>query len=222
MQNKQAIIGIIAAAVILFGAVGVFLYSQKNQKSEPNSTAVTESPKEKASMDNDIISILKSGKTQKCTFATDDANGGTTTGTSYISGDMMRTDIANSKDGKSSNIYVIRNGDDNYIWGSDFPSNTGMKMTLSIDEYEVNENAKKYFDPNMKADYKCSAWTVDSALFTPPASIKFQDLSAMMKGLIQSVSKSPTGTTNSASSECTICNSLSGEAKSACLKQFSC
>lgn len=222
MQNKQAIFGIIAAAVILFGAIGVFLYSQKNQKSEPNTTAVTQSPKEEISMASDLTSILKSGKTQKCTFSYTDEEENTTTGSAYISGKQMRTDVKSTASGKESTIYVLRNGDDNYIWGSDFPNNTGMKMTLSIDEYVSNENSKKYFDPNMKADYKCSAWTVDASLFTPPANVKFQDISAMMQGVMEKVSKSPTGTAGSDSSECTICNSLSGDAKNACLKQFGC
>ncbi len=220
MQNKQAIIGIIAAIIILVGAGGVFLYSQNKNSSEPNTTTATEKTNKDTSLENNLAAILKSGKNQQCTFTYADENGNNTNGTAYISGDKMRTNVTSSTNGKSSTIYVIRNGDDNYIWGSDFPNNTGMKMTLSIDEYIDNEESKKYFDPNLNAQYDCSDWTPESNMFTAPTNIKFQDISALMQGVMQSASKSPTGT--SSTSECSICNSLTGDAKNACLKQFSC
>ncbi len=222
VQNKQAIIGIIAAVVILIGAVGVFLYSQNNKKSEPNTTTTTNETDKNISMASDLTSILKSGKTQQCTFSYTDESGNSTSGKTYMTSGQMRTDVTSSVNAKSSTIYVIRDGDDNYIWGSDFPNNTGMRLTMSIDEYASNENSKKYFDPNMKADYECGGWTVDSTMFTPPSSVKFQDLSAMMKDVIQSVSKIPTGAAGSTTSECSICNSLTGDAKTVCMKQFSC
>lgn len=217
MQNKQAIIGIVAAAVILIGAVGVFLYSRNNKNSEPNTIASNQT-QDQTAMESDLTSILKSGKTQQCTFNYSDENGYSVNGTAYIAGTQMRTDVQNSINGKSSTIYVIRDGDDNYIWGSDFPNNTGIKMTMSIDEYTTNEDSKKYFDPNIKADYDCKGWTKDNSKFTPPANIKFQDLSVMMKDVMQGASNIPTG----GQSECSICNSLTGDAKSACMKQFSC
>lgn len=220
MQNKQAIIGIVAAIIILVGAGGVFLYSQNKSSTEPNTTVATQETNENTSLENNLVAILKSGKNQKCTFTYADESGNKTNGTAYISGDKMRTNVTSSTNGKSSTIYVIRNGGDNYIWGSDFPNNTGMKMTLSIDEYINNEDSKKYFDPNLNADYDCSDWTPESSMFTTPANIKFQDISAMMQGVMQSVSKSPTG--SGSNSECSICNSLTGDAKNACLKQFSC
>ena len=220
MQGKQAIIGIIAAIVILLGAGGVFLYSQ-NKNPEPNTTVATEESNEETSMENNLASILKSGKTQQCTFTYADESGNNTNGTAYISGDQMRTDVTSTTSNKSSTIYVIRNGDDNYIWGSDFPNSTGLKMTMSIDEYASNEESKKYFDPNLNAQYDCSEWTADEAIFTPPTNIKFQDLSSMIKGMIQGASKTPTAGAGS-TSECSICNSLTGDAKTACMKQFSC
>lgn len=221
VQNKQAIIGIAAAVIILVGAVGVYFFTQKNKEIQPNTTTATQKTNEESSMESDLTSILKSGKTQQCTFSYTDEKENTTSGNAYMTGSQMRTDVNSSVNGKSSSIYVIRNGDDNYIWGSDFPNNTGLKMTLSIEEYASNEDSKKYFDPNLKADYKCKDWTVDSTMFSLPANIKFQDIGALMKSVIQGASKTPTGTTGS-TSECSICNSLTGDAKTACIKQFSC
>ncbi len=221
VQNKQAIIGIVAAAIILVGAVGVYFFTQKNKEVQPNTTTATQETNEESSTESDLTSILKSGKTQQCTFSFTDEKGNTTSGNAHMTGNQMRTDVNSNVNGKSSAIYVIRNGDDNYIWGSDFPNNTGMKMTLSIEEYASNDDSKKYFDPNMKADYDCKGWTADPTMFTPPSNIKFQDLSAMMQGMMKGTTKTPTNAAGS-TSECSICNSLTGDAKSACLKQFSC
>lgn len=221
VRNKQALIGIIAAVVILVGAVGVFLYSQNKNESESNTTVTTEQASDSTSMESNLASIFKSGQTQQCNFSSDEGNGNTTSGIIYMSGNQMRTDITSNIDNKSSSIYVIRDGDENYIWGSEFPNNTGMKMTLSVEEYETNEESKKYFDPSKKIDYSCSGWTIDPSVFTPPTTIKFQNLSSLIQGMMQGASKAPTGTAGS-TSECTICNSLTGDAKSACMKQFSC
>ena len=220
MQSKQAIIGIIAAVVILAGAVGVFLYSQNKNDSEPTATVATDESKETTSLESNLTSILKSGKTQQCTFTYADESGNATNGEAFIAGEQMRTNVTSSTNGKSSTIYVIRNGDENYIWGSDFPNNTGLNLTMSIDEYVNNEESKKYFDPNLNAEYDCSDWTADTTIFTPPTNIKFQDISAMMQGVMKGASNTPSGT--AASSECSICNSLSGDAKTACMKQFTC
>lgn len=221
VQNKQAIIGIIAAIVILSGAAGVFLYSQNKNEPEPNTTTATEQKNEAESLESNLASILKAGKTQKCTFTYADEGGNSTKGMAYLTKNQMRTDVTSTTNGKSSTIYVIRNGDDNYIWGSDFPDNTGLKMTMSLDEYASNEESKKYFDPNLNAKYDCSNWTVDSSMFTPPTNIKFQDIGALLQGMMKGASKAPTGTAGS-SSECSICNSLTGDARTACMKQFSC
>lgn len=221
MQNKQAIVGIIAAAVILAGAVGVFLYSQNKNDPEPNTTAATEQTKEDSTIASDLTSILKSGQTQKCNFSSDEENGNSTSGIVYMTRNQMRTDVTSNINNNSSSIYVIRDGDENYIWGSEFPNNTGMKMTLSIEEYESSEESKKYFDPSKKAEYSCSGWTIDPSVFTPPTNIKFQDIGALLQGMMKGASKAPTSATGG-TSECTICNSLTGDAKTACMKQFSC
>lgn len=220
-MTKQAIIAVVVAVVIVLGAGGAFLYSKNKPASQPNSTTATQSANEESSMSSDLTSILKSGKTQQCSFSYDEQNGNSTSGVTYLSSDKMRTDINSTTNGKSSTIYVIRNGDDNYIWGSEFPNNTGMKMTMSIDEYASNTDSKKYFDPTKKIDYSCSGWTIDSSVFTPPSNVKFQDFSAMIEGVMKAVSKTPTGAQGN-SEQCNICNSLTGDAKTTCRTQLNC
>lgn len=224
MQNKQALIGIIAAAIILLGAGGVFLYSQnKPASNQPSSTTTVgnEETTKETTMSNSLTDLLSSGKTQKCTFSYSDENGGTE-GTAYINNQNMRADLnITTADKKVSQMSMIRKDDDNYIWGGDFPDGTGLKMTLSAEEFTSNEDSKKYFDTSKKADYDCSGWTVDSSLFVPPTNIKFSDLSSMMKGVIKSETK-PSGTTNSTGANCSVCNSLTGDAKATCMSSLGC
>lgn len=224
MQNKQALIGIVAAAIILLGAGGVFLYSQnKPSEQQPNSTTTaTKEENKDSSIGSTLTELLKSGKTQQCNFSYDDVGSGKTEGVTYISGENMRTDLTTTNlANKKSAIYIVRNGDDSYIWGSEFPNSTGLKMTISVDEYMNNESAKDYFDPNKKVNYDCKSWVTNASIFTPPANVKFTDLSAMMQGFTNSTKTtgSPTGSSNS---QCSACNSLTGDAKTACMSSLGC
>lgn len=217
MQNKQAIIGIIAAAIILVGAGGAFLYSKNNPKpTDSNTTKALD--QESMSTKNNILGLLKSGKTQKCTFAYDDPESGSTEGIVYLTGNQMRSDISMTTDGKSSAINMIRNGDDTYIWGSSIPNNMGIKMTISQDELISDTSSKDYLDVTQEVDYKCDAWTVNSTVFSLPTNIKFTDISEVMQDAI----KAKPSTTGSPSSQCSICSSLSGEAKDTCLSSLNC
>lgn len=223
MQNKQALIGIVAAAIILLGAGGVFLYSQNKPASNQPSSTTTVGNEEKttSAMGSSLTELLQAGKTQECTFSYSDENGGTK-GTVYINNQNMRGDLEiTTADKKVSQMNMIRKGDDNYIWGGGFPSGTGLKMTLSADEFTSNEDSKKYFDASKKTNYDCGGWTVDSTVFVPPSNVKFSDLSGMMQGVMKSGAK-PSGTTNSTGTNCSVCNNLTGDAKSACITSLGC
>lgn len=217
MQNKQAIIGIIAAFIILVGAGGAFLYSKSSPKSTDSNTTKALDQKN-TSAKNNILGLLKSGKTQKCTFSSEDPNSGSTERTVYLTGNQMRSDISMTINGKSSAINMIRNGNDTYIWGSSIPNNMGIKMTISQDDLISDTASKNYLDVTQKVDYKCESWTVNSTVFSLPTNIKFSDISGVMQDAI----KAKPSTTGSPSSQCSICNSLVGEAKTACLSSFNC
>lgn len=208
-MNKQILIGIIAAAIILLGGVGAFLYSKNKPAQNPPTTSTSENQSGQTMSDN-LLGLLSSGKTQQCTFDSSDPASGGINGTVYLSGNKMRGDFKIATEGSQVNqISMIRNGDDNYIWGEGFPGGTGIKMTLSMDEYTSDAESKKYFDPTQKVEYKCDSWVVDSSVFTPPSNVKFSDISEMMK-------------VTPSASNCSICNSLTGDAKTSCLAQLNC
>lgn len=214
VQNKQAIIGIVAAAIILLGAGGVFLYSKNKPAAEPSSTTtvtqVTKTPSE-SMMSASLKDLFAGGKTSQCTF---DVKGaiGETKGTVYVADTKAYGEFGTTTNGKTTTTHLIRNADTFYVWGDSIP--TGMKMTMSVDEMasKMQGSAQyKDLDPNQKTDYKCSGWTVDSSVFVPPSNIKFTDLGGMMKTTVK-----PSG------ANCSVCNSLTGDVKNACLSQLGC
>lgn len=209
MNTKLLAIG--AALILLLAAGGFYLFGQsgKTQTPSDNSTTATENDNNSKS----LMDLISSGQSQRCTFETSGEDG-TTKGTAYVSGTNARTDIVTTVDGKESEISMIRKGDDNYIWGSDLEQ--GIKMTLSLDELSKNSQATQYtgsVDPNQKVNFNCMPWTVDDSLFTPPANIKFTDMSAIMEKM-----KGTTGTMPNTS----VCDSIEDpDDKASCIKALS-
>lgn len=171
------IIAIVVAIIILLGAGGIFLYSQKQNPTTKSSTNPTPTKAEQAISPTSLLDLLASGKTQSCTFSDKRDDGSSTEGTIYLTGTKMRGDITNiTKDKKTSMVYMIRDGDTTYIWGTDLPQ--GIKMTLSANDLKTNTQANQYV--NTTAKYKCSGWTLDSSKFVVPTNIKFTDVSSIM------------------------------------------
>jgi len=219
MQNKQAIIGIVAAIVILLGAGSVYLLNKNKTVIQPaaTSTATQQTTSSNNASQSSLKDLFTMGSNKKCTFDTKTATS-ETTGTFYVSGTNARGDLATTTNGKTSSTNLVRNNDTFYIWGDSLPS--GVKMTMSVDEMASKMNGGQYssINPNEKVDFKCDNWTVDSSLFTPPASIKFMDMGNVMT----SVTGTQAQTSPSAASQCNLCSSLTGAAKTSCMTSFHC
>ena len=196
-MQKQIIIGVAIIALLLLGAGGYFLFSKNSANPTQTQTSATneaETATENSAMSS-LIDLVTSGKTNQCTFDVA-AETGSTKGTIYIAGEKMRGDIeTTTKEGKTSQMYMIRDNDMYYMWGGELPS--GIKMTFDVDELKTNTQASQNVDLNAKIDYRCSDWIADNSKFTPPSNVKFTDLSSMME------KESPTGTkTQTGSSPC--------------------
>jgi len=224
-MTRQAILAIVVGILILFGGVGAFLYSKnKPADTTSNATVSTEiTDDSNGNLQGTIKDILSSGDTSTCTFSTSGPTSDTA-GTVYVSEDKARGNFVTTIDGKNTNSHLLRDGDTFYVWGDGIP--TGMKMTMSIDQMTSaieNDSTYSSIDPNMNVEYKCDSWTEDPTVFTPPSNIKFTSMDSLMQ---MGLSKAPTGAQSNppgaASNECAICNSLSGQAKTACQEQFSC
>ncbi|MEK9175927.1 MAG: hypothetical protein AAB520_00630 [Patescibacteria group bacterium] len=224
MRNKQAIIGIVIAVIILVGAAGAFMLNKNKTATQPNSTTSatnTTNTSSNSAMSGSIQDIFRSTENRKCDFNVAGKSGGETQGTIYTSNNKTYGELTTTSNGKSSKMYLIRNGETFYMWGDSLP--TGVKLTMSVDEMgsKMSGNASYgNFDPNQKVDFKCGSWTVDSGKFTLPANVKFMDTGSMMINSTTTPAKS--SNTTGASSQCSICNSLTGEAKTSCLTSLNC
>jgi hypothetical protein len=232
LKNKTILIALAVGLILVLGGSAAFLNSQK----KPSQNTTTNTATENQSEADNLIGLLKSGKTQQCNFTSKNEDGSDTIGVVYITRDQMRSDITITENGEESEISLIRKGNENYIWGSNFPDNSGLKMTMDIEDLANNQSAKEYIDPSQKVDYDCQSWTVNNNVFTPPASVEFNDLSSFMQDALRDALNNSNSTTNSTNnttnntsnnttndaSGCNICESLSGDAKDVCKNQLNC
>jgi len=187
MNSK--VIAIVVVLIILLGLGGIFLYSKSSKSVAPVKTAqITQTPAKSQNTFNNttLAGLIALGQNLRCTFSVTGTNGDTTNGTFYVSKANVRGDFTiKTTDGKQNQVSMIRIGDTNYIWGSALPS--GIKMTLSLDKIRQSAQVSQYQAVTQKTNYSCLPWNVDASLFTPPANIKFTDVTSM-------IPVSPTGT----------------------------
>ncbi|MFA6050448.1 MAG: hypothetical protein WC761_04605 [Candidatus Paceibacterota bacterium] len=106
---------------------------------------------------------------------------GEANGTVYVSGTSMRGDFT-TKSGETMAIEssMIKQGDSVYFWSGE----NGGKVALT-EAMKAEAGASSNVSLNDNVSYKCAAWSPDASKFTVPTSVKFIDISAMMKGQIK-------------------------------------
>jgi len=158
--------------------------------------------------------LLGMGKTVKCT-ATTASDKFTTTGTTYVSGDKMRSDTTSQAgDAPQTNSHIIIADGWMYMWSEG--ASTGMK--LNINEMKQNsppgtENANPGSPSasnqlDNKTDFNCSSWTADESVFAIPQNVTFTDQSAVLNNLKNNV---PPASGNA----CAVCDSIPNAAAKA-------
>lgn len=216
-MNKKLIA--IVVGILLLGVAGIAYAKMKaGGTGLPGSTAsITGGAKS-------LKDLLTSGVAQKCTYSTTEGTG-TSEGTTYISGGKMRGDFSTTVSGKVTKSHMITDGKSSYIWTDG--EKTGFKSTIADtttgnapDTTNTTANVSGQGSGlNQKADYKCLAWVTDGSFFTAPSDIKFTDLSEMFKVTPAPAGKA--GTTDN-TSQCAVCDSLSGTDKTQCLSSLNC
>ena len=198
-MNKNLFIGI---AILLLLGGGYFYFS----KSPVN-------PIKKAAsglIKGNIQDLFAKGTNMQCAFKnTDEEN--STEGTIYVSGKKMRGNFSlKQTDGKTIVSNIIRDENYGYTWLEGQTQGTKIKV-------ETSEKKEDLFAlDDKKIDYDCKSWNVDSGLFTPPANIKFQDLSAQVEQI-----KKTTEEFNE--SKCDTCNQIpAGTTRDQCLQALNC
>ncbi len=156
-----------------------------------------------------LAALFASGQSVQCTY-TDTVNGQNIQGKVYVGGGKMRADTAMSIQGQPTNVHLVFDGATAYTWMDGLPS--GSKFAMDPATMQASGNGQSGLDAQKKLNYNCTSWSVDSSLTTPPSSISFIDLSAVMPG--------GAGTTGGVG--CSACDSLSGSAQAQCKAALKC
>lgn len=184
-MNKNAILGIVAVAVILI--IAGFMIARTNTEQQINQEQTSPVAPESetgavpaASEQKSLRDLLALGVSQQCAFTDDTANG-----TVYVSGSMIRSDFTIVSDDKSMTAHTIVRDNTSYFWTDD--STTGFKAAMN----EVPHGSAtasfdattQSLDVDKKGDYSCSPWVVDDSMFTAPSTVVFNDYSQMLQGI---------------------------------------
>jgi hypothetical protein len=212
---------IIGTLIILALAAGGY-YWYNNKQNEQAATQTDTSTTTMTTMDNtdaeatntgnseSLAALLQSGENQTCTYEYSN-NGNTISGAVYLSGDKMRNNYEMTGTDQNMTGSMIRDGDTMYVWGSSTPQ--GIKMQFDMDKLQEQMQNMAPVDVNAQTQYNCESWNVDENMFVPPSDVTFNDMSAMMNSM-------PAMT--NPEDACKVCDSLTGDNKTACLQEFNC
>ncbi len=211
-MNNKAVIGIIAAVVVL-GAI--FFATRGNNSSDVASDSSSADSASGASMENTTIKSLIAGEgSRKCTFKTTEA-GVESSGTVYAGGGKMRGDFTSTIEGKETMSHMIYDGTTSYIWMDG--QATGFKMALDA-EQTASAEQNQSVDVNKNYEFDCDSWSVDNSKFEVPGNVEFSDFSAMAGAAASANAAAGTaGSTDTKALQQAACNNLPEAAKAQCL-----
>lgn len=130
--------------------------------------------------------MIALGKSFHCTFSYEVEKGVTSSGEFYVDGKnrKFRTEsvVKGTETSKDIRSMMIFDNDMMYAW-SDNQTYPAMKMKVDTSVgADAEADQSGLYDT---AEYRCKKWTVDEAMFTPPANIQFIDYQKMMGSLGQ-------------------------------------
>ncbi|MEK7559516.1 MAG: hypothetical protein AAB521_04380 [Patescibacteria group bacterium] len=215
-MNKNVIIAIVALVLIVLGS-GAYIMSKNSAKAPSSQTSPNQSSSGDSISPKSMKDLLTAGQSQKCTF-TDKIAEADSQGTVYVANGKMRGDFDSQVSGESYIMHMIVKDNQSYTWTEG--QTTGFMMEFNPDkiaEAVPTGSSSQTVDVNKYIDYKCSGWTADESVFTPPANVKFQNFGEV---------KTPTGSAGESQTapqnNCAMCNYLSGDAKDKCLAELQC
>lgn len=204
---------LIVIAVLALLGIGWYFYAGKNASMPYGDSNSTIGEK----MSGSIADLINAGKTLQCSFSSN-ADGYSSQGTVFVSGSNVRGDFQSEQEGKMMASHMIQNGETVYTWTDD--PKQGMMMKVSQEDAqkykdEAQNNSVNSFNKDQSYDYSCMPWGSDPSKFTPPSDIKFQDLSAQMEKMTDTIQQNN-------SSACSACESLDDESKVSCRQALNC
>ncbi|OGK19531.1 hypothetical protein A2866_00150 [Candidatus Roizmanbacteria bacterium RIFCSPHIGHO2_01_FULL_39_8] len=185
--------------ILLFLGVGgyFFLNSQNKQTIAPENMMQGKKTSEEGNVFTSIKDALSKSVSLECTY--NDEEGVSVK--SYIKGGGVRS-MMTAKDPKQPNNFIMK---DNkmYMWNDttkegfmttwEMPKDITPNPTLEAmgkEEEKTNESDSLLAQMEKYKD-ACKPAVVADSLFTPPTDVKFQDMSAVQKQMMEQLSKTP-------------------------------
>lgn len=186
-MSRNLIIAAVAV-VILLGAGYMIL---GNKKSAPSSSETAAPTTTESSVISSIKDALAGGQSLECKYADEDGR----TTAAYIKNGMVRADVTASKPEEAGSVII--KDKKMYFWNAQ----GGFMMEMTDEMMEQGEEAAKESTQGQdtianleKYKESCKAGVIADSMFTPPANVKFQDMSSMIKNAMPSGTKAmPSG-----------------------------
>lgn len=176
-MSTKVVIGLIAALLVV--AAGAWYFMGQGGASIPDGAMVGEGD-ESMTGSGSLSDLMRMGSSVKCTVHSEDPNA-ISDGMVYVSGGKVRADFTSAVAGTNHESSMITADGYIYTWSSAMPQGLKMKNE-GADTPSSAPTEPGSVNPNVKVNYSCAPWMVDSSVFMPPANIEFMDFSSMMPG----------------------------------------
>lgn len=168
------IIGIIAAVVVVGGAVGYFLMNQgAAAPGTANEQGTANTQNEVGAFSGSLADLLGRGGDWQCTFGVENQVSNSS-GTVYVSGSKIRGDFESMVPQLNQTIdsHMIQSDGFVYVWTSLAPQGFKSKATIGTPD-GTTAFRDQGIDINQAYDYNCTPWAADASKFELPAGVTF-------------------------------------------------
>jgi hypothetical protein len=209
---SQNIIIIVVLAVLIIGGGIYFLSGQSSSEKLVN--------KKESYFSDKIADMFKQGKPLECSSEVNDL-GGSLKAVYYFDNQnkMVRTemDVLNKSSNLTINTVSIIKDDWNYFWDN-LMNKDGMKVKLEESQDSILPTEGLIQNSDLKFEFLCEDWVVDSSKFDLPKDKSFKDLSDMTNSFNLPNNTSTNSNNTSLGNLCEMCNFLpEGPEKTDCL-----
>ena len=182
-MDKKFII-IIAAVVVILGSAAAYLLTRDTDNSTSNNSQEQSSNSSKSTeamgeTESTIAKLLGAGVSRECTYSDQSSSGKIY----FANNNRMRMDFT-STDPDEGNGGMIITSERQYVWDTDskegFSTTYEPSSTEDHSTHSEDADTAESMDMDKPYNFSCSNWSVDQAMFTPPADISFVDMDALM------------------------------------------
>lgn len=213
----------IGIAILVVVLIGYFAVKGRSSRVAPGVTSEGSMTEENSTKMSTLRDLMGLGTSQTCTFTDPQSK---STGTIYVGGGKARADVDIVLESQPEYIsHMVNDSEAVYVWQEG--QTTGFKTTLA-DIGEISENSEvpaedKTVNVDNQIEYECHGWSVDQSKFELPSDVEFTDMSTMMKDAMkQAGDVMESQNEDVKAQQCSVCDSLSGDAQTSCKQALGC